>query len=54
MDSPENTSHNATEQGAPRVFQRCDGGWAVVHDEDGVTWLGKLTVVPDRTALRSF
>jgi hypothetical protein len=51
MDEGNFTHHLSAEQGAPRVYQRRDGGWVVAHDEDGVTFVGKLTLVPDRTAL---
>jgi hypothetical protein len=51
MDKVEFTHRLIAGQGAPRVYQRRDGGWVVAHDEDGVTFIGKLTIVPDRTAL---
>ena len=51
MDDSESTHCLSVGQGAPRVYQRRDGGWVVAHDEDGVTFIGKLTIVPDRTAL---
>ena len=54
MDEIESTHHLSAGQGAPRVFQTRDGGWVVAYDEDGVTRIGKLIVVPDRTELDRF
>jgi hypothetical protein len=54
MDGRESTHRSSAEQGTPRVYQRRDGGFVVAHDEDGVTFIGTLVVVPDRTALDHF
>ena len=37
-------------QGAAGAQER-DGTWVVAYEEDGVTRIGKLTIVPDRTDL---
>jgi hypothetical protein len=54
MDDIESTYRLSPEQGAPRVYQRRDGGCVVAHDEDGVTFVGKLTIVPRKTDLDRF
>jgi hypothetical protein len=54
MDESESTHRLNAGQGAPRVFQRRDGGWMVAYDEDGVTRIGRLILVPDRTELGRF
>jgi hypothetical protein len=54
MDDRGSIHRLSAEQGAPRVYQRRDGGWVVAHHDDGVTFIGKLTVVPDRTNLDRF
>ena len=54
MDEGKSTHRLSAVQGAPRVYQRRDGRCVVAHDEDGVTWVGKLTIVPHRTALDRF
>ena len=51
MDEGKLTHRLGVVQGAPRVYQRRDGGWVVAHDESGVTFVNKLTIVPHRTAL---
>jgi lipoate-protein ligase A len=54
MDDRESTHRLSARQAASKVFRRRDGGWAVAHDEDGVTFIGRLVIVPDRTALDEF
>jgi hypothetical protein len=54
MDDTKSTHSASAGQGAPRVYQRRDGGFVVAHDEDGVTHVNKLTIVPHRTALDRF
>jgi hypothetical protein len=54
MDESESNHRLSAGQGAPRVFQRRDGGWVLAYDEDGVTRIGRLIVVPDRTELDRF
>jgi hypothetical protein len=51
MDMDVLTQRNGAVQGAVKVFRRRDGSWVVAFDEDGVTRIGKLTVVPDRAEL---
>jgi hypothetical protein len=50
MDNDESAHRNGIGQGSPRVYQRRDG-FVVAHDEDGVTYVNKLTIVPRRSAL---
>jgi hypothetical protein len=54
MDDSESIHRLSAGQGAPRVYQRRDGGYVVAHDEDGVTFIGKLTLVPRKTDLDRF
>jgi hypothetical protein len=54
MDGLESTHRMSTVQGSPRVYQRRDGRFVVAHDEDGVTFIGKLTLVPRKTDLNRF
>lgn len=54
MDKSEFIHRTAVRQGAPRVFQKRDGGWVVAHEEDGVTFIGQLTLVPRCTAFDRF
>jgi hypothetical protein len=54
MDDGVLTQRNGAVQGALKVFRRPDGSWMVAYDEDGVTRIGKLTVVPNRTDLDRF
>lgn len=54
MDTGESTHRLSARQGAPQVYQRRDSAWVVAHDEDGVTFIGKLTLVPRRTAFDRF
>jgi hypothetical protein len=51
MDNDESTIALASSKGAPRVYQRRDGCFVVAHDEDGVTYVNKLTIVSRRAAL---
>jgi hypothetical protein len=54
VDETESTHCSNANQYAPRVFQRRDGSWVVAYLDGGVTRIGKLTVVPDKTALDCF
>jgi hypothetical protein len=54
VDEVKSTCPLNTGQGALRVYQRRDGRYVVVHDEDGVTWVGNLTIVPRRTEFDRF
>ncbi len=54
MDEVISTHRLSALQGPPRVYQRRDGRYVVAHDEDGVTWVGNLTIVPRRTDLDRF
>jgi hypothetical protein len=47
MDDHPNTNSERASQGAPRVYRKGDGSFAVAHDEDGVTWIGRLVILPD-------
>ena len=51
MDDAKPTHSVSAGQGGPRVYQRRDGRYVVAHDEDGVTFIGKLTLVPRKTDL---
>jgi hypothetical protein len=53
MDDGEFTYRSGAGQGAPKVLRRRDGGWAVAYDESGVTRIGRLVVIPDRTEFNS-
>jgi hypothetical protein len=54
MEDGESTPRLSAMQSAPLVLQRRDGSWVVAYNDDGVTRIGKLTVVPDRTDLDRF
>ena len=54
MDDGVLTHSSSAIQGALKVFRRRDGSWVVAYGEDGVTRIGKLTIVPDRTDLDRF
>jgi hypothetical protein len=54
MDNDVLTHSGGAVQGAVKVFRRRDGSWVVAYAQDGVTRIGKLTVVPDRTDLDRF
>jgi hypothetical protein len=54
VDSDESTHRLSAVQGSPRVYQRRDGGYVVAHDEAGVTYVNKLTIVPRKTDLDPF
>jgi hypothetical protein len=54
VDETESTQCLSVKQYAPRVFQKRDGSWVVAYDDAGVTRIGDLHIVPDRTALDRF
>ena len=54
MEDGKSATRLSAKQGAPRVYRCRDGSWTVAHEEDRVAWLGKLSIVPDRTAVDDF
>ena len=51
MEDGKSTYRLPAKQGGPRVYQRRDGRFVVARDQDGVTWIGNLTLVPRRGPL---
>jgi hypothetical protein len=54
MDESESTPRLGAMQSAPRVLQRRDGRYVVAYDDGGITRIGDLHIIPDRTALDRF
>jgi hypothetical protein len=54
MDEVVSTYRLSAKQGGPRVYQRREGCYVVAHDEDGLTHVNKLTLVPRKTDLDRF